>query len=80
MTRFYNVSHKKNNLSETAYFTKENETTFNLRWFTPEYEIDLCGHATLATAHVIFSELNYKRNTVNFKTWVTHPSLGIIFF
>ena len=59
---------QENNLSETAYFTKENDTTFNLRWFTPEYEIDLCGHATLATAHVIFSELNYKGNTVNFKT------------
>ena len=59
---------QENNLSETAYFTKEDETTFNLRWFTPEYEIDLCGHATLATAHVILNELNYKGDTVNFKT------------
>ena len=59
---------QENNLSETAYFTKENDTIFNLRWFTPEYEIDLCGHATLATAHVIFSELNYIGDTVNFKT------------
>jgi PhzF family phenazine biosynthesis protein len=59
---------QENNLSETAYFTKEDETTFNLRWFTPEYEIDLCGHATLATAHVILNEHNYKGDTVNFKT------------
>lgn len=59
---------QENNLSETAYFTKENHNTFHLRWFTPEYEIDLCGHATLATAHVIFKELNYKDDTVNFKT------------
>lgn len=42
----------ENNLSETAYFVK-NDTGFHLRWFTPEYEIDLCGHATLASAYVI---------------------------
>jgi len=42
----------ENNLSETAYFVK-NDTGYHLRWFTPEYEIDLCGHATLASAYVI---------------------------
>ncbi|MGZ5286665.1 MAG: PhzF family phenazine biosynthesis protein [Flavisolibacter sp.] len=42
----------ENNLSETAFFVKT-ETGFYIRWFTPEYEIDLCGHATLASAYVI---------------------------
>ena len=42
----------ENNLSETAFFVKT-ETGFHLRWFTPEYEIDLCGHATLASAYII---------------------------
>lgn len=42
----------ENNLSETAFFVKTN-AGYHLRWFTPEYEIDLCGHATLATAYVI---------------------------
>jgi len=41
------------NLSETA-FTVPNETGFDLRWFTPRVEVDLCGHATLATAHLLW--------------------------
>ena len=55
----------ENNLSETAFFVKEGEG-FHIRWFTPEYEIDLCGHATLATAFVIFNQLNYQLDTINF--------------
>lgn len=43
------------NLSETAYVYRE-EDAFRLRWFTPTMEVDLCGHATLATAHVLWSE------------------------
>src|SRR5215203_7420318 len=42
----------ENNLSETAFFVKTDDG-YHLRWFTPEYEIDLCGHATLASAYVI---------------------------
>lgn len=42
----------ENNLAETAFFVPEGDA-FALRWFTPEVEVDLCGHATLATAHVI---------------------------
>lgn len=42
----------ENNVSETAYIVKT-ETGYHVRWFTPEYEIDLCGHATLASAYVI---------------------------
>lgn len=55
----------ENNLSETAFFVEENEG-FHIRWFTPEFEIDLCGHATLASAYVIFNELNYNKQTIKF--------------
>lgn len=45
----------ENNLSETAYFRpREEKNEFDLRWFTPGVEVDLCGHATLATAHIVF--------------------------
>src|SRR3954469_12182000 len=57
----------ENNLSETAFFVKEGED-YHLRWFTPEFEIDLCGHATLATAFVMFTELNYNREVIRFNT------------
>ena len=43
----------ENNLSETAFLRREGET-YRLRWFTPTFEIDLCGHATLASAHVVW--------------------------
>ncbi len=57
----------ENNLAETAFFVKTS-TGFHLRWFTPEYEIDLCGHATLATAHIIFTELGYTEDAILFDT------------
>lgn len=46
----------ENNLSETSFFVKEGDR-YRIRWFTPEVEVDLCGHATLASSHVIFNEL-----------------------
>lgn len=57
----------ENNLSETAFFVKTRET-FELRWFTPVDEVDLCGHATLATAFVIFTEIDTSLETVKFQT------------
>ncbi|GAB6282279.1 MAG: PhzF family phenazine biosynthesis protein [Ignavibacterium sp.] len=57
----------ENNLSETAFFVKENNH-FNLRWFTPKTEVDLCGHATLASAFVIFNLLNFDEDEINFQT------------
>jgi len=57
----------ENNLSETAFFVKEGEG-FHLRWFTPEFEIDLCGHATLATAFVLFNHLDYGKEVIKFQT------------
>ncbi len=57
----------ENNLSETAFFMATDEG-YDLRWFTPGAEVDLCGHATLATAHVIFGRLNPALTEVRFKT------------
>lgn len=55
----------ENNLSETAFFVPT-EKGFHLRWFTPTVEIDLCGHATLATSWVIFNQLNYNKDSITF--------------
>ena len=57
----------ENNLSETAFFVRHDEE-FHLRWFTPVVEVDLCGHATLASAFVLFTELGYHNPTVRFQT------------
>ncbi|WP_347924704.1 PhzF family phenazine biosynthesis protein [Pontimicrobium sp. SW4] len=59
---------KENNLAETAYFIHKHDNVFHLRWFTPEIEIDLCGHATLASAFVILNCLDYNFDTVVFQT------------
>ncbi len=58
---------KENNLSETAFFVPEGEG-FRLRWFTPTTEVKLCGHATLATAHILFTELGYEKNAILFQS------------
>jgi len=57
----------ENNLAETAFFIPQGND-YELRWFTPELEIDLCGHATLATAHIIFTQLGYTKNEIHFHT------------
>lgn len=57
----------ENNLSETAFFVR-NGGNFQLRWFTPACEVDLCGHATLASAHVLFHELGESGDVVRFDT------------
>jgi PhzF family phenazine biosynthesis protein len=57
----------ENNLSETAFFVRSGNR-YQLRWFTPGCEIDLCGHATLATAYVLFQELNLPGDRVSFDT------------
>jgi PhzF family phenazine biosynthesis protein len=58
----------ENNLAETAYFVKINDTRYQIRWFTPDIEMDLCGHATLASAFVIFNELAYKNSVITFES------------
>ena len=57
----------ENNLSETAFVTGTGDT-FQIRWFTPTVEVDLCGHATLAAAHVLFRHLSYKGESVAFSS------------
>jgi len=57
----------ENNLSETAFFVKQNEN-YELRWFTPKAEVDLCGHATLASAFVIFKFLDSQKTALSFQT------------
>jgi len=58
----------ENNLSETAFFVKKPGGSYDLRWFTPEVEMDLAGHPTLATAFVIFNELGHDSDTIEFHT------------
>jgi len=55
----------ENNLSETAFFVQQFDG-FYIRWFTPTDEVPLCGHATLASAYVLFNELGYKENKIIF--------------
>ncbi len=57
----------ENNLSETAFFVRRGEG-YQLRWFTPKVEVDLCGHATLASAFVILNYLEPAREEVRFET------------
>lgn len=65
----------ENNLAETAFFVK-GDGHYDLRWFTPKVEIDLCGHATLATAHVIFNELKLEDSEIKFHSHRSGP-LGV---
>jgi PhzF family phenazine biosynthesis protein len=57
----------ENNISETAFFVPEQDG-YGLRWFTPTVEVELCGHATLATAHILFNHLGAKQEELNFYT------------
>jgi PhzF family phenazine biosynthesis protein len=57
----------ENNLAETAFFIRKNGE-YHIRWFTPETEIDLCGHATLASAFVLFNYENYSADTIRFQS------------
>jgi PhzF family phenazine biosynthesis protein len=58
----------EHNLSETAFVVKETRDVFKLRWFTPKVEVPLCGHATLAAAHVLFGIYNFGKQPIQFKT------------
>ena len=55
-------------LSETAFFVRTATARAQLRWFTPAVEVDLCGHATLAAAHVLFAELGQRESPIVFDT------------
>ncbi len=57
----------ENNLAETAFFVREGDR-YRLRWFTPKVEVDLCGHATLASAFILFTRLTPSEEVVRFIT------------
>ena len=57
----------ENSLSETAFFVATDDH-YDLRWFTPTVEVDLCGHATLASAYVLFDHLGYEGDAIVFQT------------
>ena len=58
MTELMQKIANENNLAETAFFVATGQGKYDLRWFTPEAEVDLCGHATLASAWLIFTKLD----------------------
>jgi PhzF family phenazine biosynthesis protein len=58
----------ENNLAETAFFVKTEPGKYALRWFTPAAEVELCGHATLASAWLLFDTLDPELKTVSFET------------
>lgn len=60
----------ENNLSETVFFVPSHKknSDFEIRWFTPEAEIDLCGHATLAAAFVLFNYLHFEKQVIRFNS------------
>ncbi len=57
----------ENNLAETAFYVKEQDG-YRIRWFTPALEVDLCGHATLASAFVLFNHEGYTGDTITFNS------------
>ena len=58
----------ENNLAETAFFVAKDDGRYHLRWFTPEAEVELCGHATLASAWLIFDRLAPELKRIDFET------------
>ena len=58
---------RENNLPETAFFVAEDDG-FRLRWFTPTTEVPLCGHATLASTHVLYTRLGWAKDAIVFQT------------
>lgn len=58
----------ENALPETAFLTSNEREGYDIRWFTPRIEMDLCGHATLASAHVLWQHLDYRRSSVQLQS------------
>ncbi len=57
----------ENNLSETAFIIEEDDH-YRIRWFTPATEVKLCGHATLASAHIFFTEMHHAKDEIMFES------------
>lgn len=58
----------ENNLAETAYVVQTGPDSYDIRWFTPTVEVDLCGHATLAAAYTLFRHYGYPTDRINFQS------------
>ncbi len=58
----------ENNLAETAFFVRNGDGGYHLRWFTPQLEVDLCGHATLASAFIVLNDISPSEKSVRFET------------
>jgi PhzF family phenazine biosynthesis protein len=58
----------ENNLSETVFIKENKDRSYGIRWFTPETEVDLCGHATLAAAHILFDHLGFAGAEITFQS------------
>ncbi|MET4108104.1 PhzF family phenazine biosynthesis protein [Hymenobacter sp. UYP22] len=56
----------ENNLAETAFFVPKTGNEYEIRWFTPAVEVELCGHATLASAHVLYRHLQFQESELVF--------------
>jgi PhzF family phenazine biosynthesis protein len=57
----------ENNLAETGFYLQD-KSNYHIRWFTPSVEVDLCGHGTLAAAHVLYNYEGYKSDKINFNS------------
>lgn len=67
---------EQHNVSETAYIVQMGPASYTIRWFTPTHEIDLCGHATLAAAHVLFEYFKVSGHLIEFES--TSGSLKVM--
>ncbi len=69
-TRLMQQVAMENNLSETVFFipSGSKDSDFEIKWFTPEVEINLCGHATLAAAYILFNKLNFSTAEIRFSS------------
>ena len=67
----------ENNLAETAFFVPEGEG-FRIRWFTPTVEVRLCGHATLASAYVLFQVLEWAADEILFESLLIFNALFLL--
>lgn len=63
----------ENNIAETAFVEMRDQQNPLIRWFTPSYEIDLCGHATLASSHIYFNEINPQAGSITFDSLTKGP-------
>jgi PhzF family phenazine biosynthesis protein len=67
-TRWMQLVAREMNLAETAFLQPRSDADFDLRWFTPTVEVDLCGHATLASAHVLWESGRVSARAIRFHT------------